>query len=156
MLCRFLLTHLSDPRQALALWAHASHAGARLVVHETASLEADHPALARYYELVGELQAHYGQELYVGEDLDTAFDGTGWEIERSAVVVLDKPTPVMAELHRMNLLTWREDPYAVSRFDRAELDDVLAALGRMVDGSERAGAVRNGARQVIARRRGSS
>ena len=152
MLCRFLLTHLGDPQPTLALWARASSPGARLVVHETASLEAEHPALARYYELVGELQAHYGQRLYIGEELDSAFDGTGWEIVQSGVVVLDKPAAVMAELHHMNLLTWREDPFAISRFDRAELEQVLEALARIVEGSEDAGVVRNGARQVIARR----
>jgi hypothetical protein len=122
------------------------------VVHETASLEAEHPALLRYYELVGALQAHYGQQLYVGERLDDSILAAGWQIEWSTVAQIQQPARVMAELHAMNLMTWRRDAFAVEAFDGRELDELAESLGRIADGSERAGPVNNGARQVMARR----
>jgi trans-aconitate 2-methyltransferase len=66
LFCRFLLTHLRSPASALSAWAQLAVPRAVLVIHETESLNASHPALSRYYELVGEMQRHYGQELNVG------------------------------------------------------------------------------------------
>jgi trans-aconitate 2-methyltransferase len=63
LFCRFLLTHLRHPKQALATWAAVSAPGAYLIIHETERMETDHPALARYYELLSQLQDHYGQSL---------------------------------------------------------------------------------------------
>ena len=152
LLCRFLLTHLGDVRGALGVWARASRPGARLAIHETARLDADHPALARYYARVAELQAHYGQDLNVGSDFGRLIEGTGWTVLESRVVVLEKPARTMAALHAMNLRTWRQDPYASERFDARELDELECALTAIADGSESASPVRNGARQALLRR----
>ncbi|MBN1609459.1 MAG: class I SAM-dependent methyltransferase [Polyangiaceae bacterium] len=153
LLCRFLLTHLSDVRAALGVWARASRPGARLLIHETASLDADHPALCRYYALVGELQRHYGQDLNVGSNLERLIEGTGWSVQQSRVVVLQKPAGIMAALHAMNITTWRHDPYASEHFDSRELDELECALTAIADGRVPAPPVRNGARQAILRRR---
>jgi trans-aconitate 2-methyltransferase len=153
LLCRFLLTHLDDVRGALDVWARASRPGARLAIHETASLDADHPALRRYYALVAELQAHYGQDLNVGSDFEGLVEGTAWSVQESRVVVLEKPAPMMAALHAMNIATWRHDPYASEHFDSRELDELERELRAIADGAESAGPVLNGARQAILRRR---
>ena len=137
-----------------SVWARACRPGGKLLVHETASLEAEHPALRRYYELVGTLQAHYGQKLYIGAHLDDSILAAGWEIEWSTVVEIEQPARVMAELHAMNLMTWRQDAFALQAFDGMELDELAEVLGRIGEGCEAAGPVRNGARQVVARRRG--
>ncbi len=44
--------------------------GGVLLLQETGLLESSHPALARYYELVGRLQSHYGERLYIGVELE--------------------------------------------------------------------------------------
>jgi len=147
---RFLLTHLARPSEALTAWACGAAPGARLALHETEGLASSHPALTRYYELLGALQAHHGQALYIGALLDGALAATPWRVVESCAVVLDKPVAAMAELHVANLRTWRNDPFARDHFDPHELDDLDAALDALAAGRDTAPPVENLARQIIA------
>ena len=152
LFCRFLLTHLRSLTAVLATWASIAGPNAILFVHETESLETEHPALRRYYDLVAELQQHYGQTLLVGSILDSSFAGTGWHIVESIRRILEKPASRMAELHLANLRTWCQDKYASAAFDPNEIDSLEASLARIAQGVEKAGIVINAARQVIAKR----
>ena len=152
MLCRFLLTHVTSPGRVLGVWASAAEQGARLFVHETESLQSEHPALRRYYELVRQMQSHYGQMLYVGRVLEACFAGSGWRLLESERRVLEKPARRMAELHLVNLRTWRDDEYARRVLDREALDSLDASLERIADGVEDGGTILNAARQIIAER----
>jgi trans-aconitate 2-methyltransferase len=58
LVCRFLLTHLSSPGEVLATWASIAAPGSLLFIHETESLDTDHPTLRRYYELLAQLRRH--------------------------------------------------------------------------------------------------
>ncbi len=150
IVARFLLTHLSHPAEALAAWAAAAAPGARLALHETEALTCEHPALTRYYELVGALQAHRGQALGVGALLDGALAATPWRVIESRAVSLAKPAARMAELHAPNLRTWRNDPFARDHFDSRELDELGDTLDAIATGRAAAPPVHNLARQVVA------
>lgn len=152
LLCRFLLTHLSPIREPLRAWAKSGAPGAMLFIHETESLETTNPSLDRYYELVGEMQRHYGQTLCVGGLLEACVDQAGWKIVESERRILEKPAQQMAELHLPNLRTWRQNDFARKTFDPAEIDALEASLARIVSGEEDAGVVVNAARQIIAQR----
>ena len=150
--CRFLLTHLPSPRTALESWAHAARSGAILAIHETEALHSTHPAFSRYYEMLAQMQKHYGQELNVGAFLDDAFTGTSWRLIRSESVVLKKSARDMAQLHVTNLRTWGGNDFAVQTFDKYEMERLESDLGSIASGSEEADAVCNTARRIIARR----
>ncbi len=152
LLCRFLLTHLRRPQLVLATWASVSAPGARLLVHETERLEADPPTLRRYYDLVAELQAHHGQALDVGGQLEGYFAQTSWRLADSRSRVLEKPAALMAELHLQNLRTWREEEYARRNFAPGELRQLEASLERIVRGVEDGGKVWNTVRQIAAQK----
>jgi SAM-dependent methyltransferase len=152
LFCRFLLTHLSAPLKALQIWADIAAPHATLLIHETERIESDHPALHRYYELVAEMQRHYGQTLNVGTILSTGFAETGWRLRRSQALILEKPSREMAHLHLPNLRTWGRNEFAAKTFDRRELDELEAALGSIASGNSEAGPVLNTARQIIAER----
>src|SRR5580693_1662822 len=98
MFCRFLLTHLPSPRAAIESWAHAARSGAILAIHETEALHSTHPAFSRYYDMVAQMQKHYGQELNVGALLNDAFTGASWRLIRSESLVLEKSARDMAQL----------------------------------------------------------
>lgn len=149
---RFLLTHLPDPAAALRAFARALAPGGALAVEETATLESDHPAMRRYYQLVEALQAHYGQRMHVGAELETLARAAGLAVERAGVAPLELPGPRMARLHALNLRTWGSDPFIRARVDRAELDALGAALERIAEGEEAAPPVRNGMGQAVLRR----
>ena len=59
----------------------------------------------------------------------------------------------MARLHLLNLLTWRQDPYARAAFDEHELGRLAAELTQVAAGVADAGPVRYGMRQLILTRR---
>jgi trans-aconitate 2-methyltransferase len=152
LLCRFLLTHLARPQAALRAWATVARPGARLFVHETARLTSDHPTLELYYACVAKMQSHYGQSLHVGADLEAHFDPRQWRIVRSEVIARAKPARVMAELHLMNLRTWRSDPFARGHFAPQTLQELERDLERIAAGHETAADVRNACRHVVAER----
>jgi trans-aconitate 2-methyltransferase len=151
--CRFLLTHLQDPRRALTTWAEAAAARAALVIEETADMLSPHPAFQQYYQLVGTLQAHYGQQLYIGRALDAALPGSGWGVEISAVRELSLPARRMARLHHMNLVTWKNDPFARATFAPALLAGLGAALEAIATGADEAPDVRHFMRQLVLMKR---
>jgi trans-aconitate 2-methyltransferase len=150
LFCRFLLTHLADPAAALNIWADVARPGARLYIHETAHLKTDHPTLAQYYAWVGELQAHYGQSLRIGAELDEHFDPRRWRIVRSELIETCKPAQLMADLHLRNLTTWSHDSFIRGRHTPEDVAQLEQALGRIVSGAESADDVRNGCRHIIA------
>ena len=152
LFCRFLLTHVASPRAALECWSDAAGPGALLAIHETESLDAEHPALRRYYEMVGQMQKHHGQELHVGALLDAALAQTSWTVVHSQRVILEKSSRDMAGLHVANLRTWGKNDFALATFGRREMDQLEAELAAIASSSQTAGVVRNDARQIIARR----
>ena len=125
---------------------------ALLVIHETESLHAADPALTRYYQLVEDLQRHYGQQLNVGAILDASFERTPWKVSRSESIVLEKSARDMAQLHLANLRTWRSNEYALQTFNQAELRALEHSLERIASGQAKAGTVQNIARQIVAHR----
>jgi trans-aconitate 2-methyltransferase len=152
LFCRFLLTHLQSPSAALDAWAQLAAPRTILVIHETESLQACDPALSRYYELVGEMQRHYGQQLNIGAILDATFEGTPWKVRRREGIVQEKSAREMAQLHLPNLRTWCRNEYASQAFDRREIEELDLALDRIASGMLDSGVVRNLARQIVAER----
>lgn len=128
VLARFVLTHLRDPWTALRRWAGLVAPGGRLLLQETARLVSRDPIISRYYELVGQLQAHHGQALDIGARLVGLAEACDLRVEHSALRPLHPPVPAMAALHALNLRTWRTDPYALAAFDSDELDALAEAL----------------------------
>lgn len=125
---RFLLTHLPEPGAALAAWATYLAPGALCLLQETAAMTANHPALARYYELVTDLQRRHGQRLDIGRGLAHLPAADQYMVRHSGERHFDLPGSRMAQLHVLNLTTWRHDPLAAS-FDRRELDWLQDELG---------------------------
>ena len=155
LFCRFLLSHLREPGEVLSAWAKASASHCVLFVHETESLETHHATLRRYYELIGQLQEHYGQKLYVGEILESGAKEAGWRIVDSKRQVLEKPVRNMAELHLPNLRTWRQDAYARQAFAAEEIDALEASMTEIIADTRNLGVVLNGVRQIVAQRAGT-
>jgi len=151
-LCRFLLTHLASPQAALRVWADTAAPRAKLLIHETEWLESTDPALRRYYELVDEMQRHYGQDLKVGATLDLSIAEAGWHVQESRSLVLEKSAREMAQLHLPNLRTWGRNEFAVQAFDRRELDELEATLDSIASRASDAGIVYNSAKQIVAER----
>jgi SAM-dependent methyltransferase len=130
---RFLLTHLPHPGEALSTWASYLTTGAVCLLQETAAITGSHPALERYYELVADLQRRHGQRLDIGRALSDLPDSHLYDVRYSGERRFSLPGSRMAELHRLNLMTWRHDPLAAS-FDPRELESLEAELAQIAEG----------------------
>src|SRR5262249_46383136 len=119
---RFVVTHLRDGHEALDRWAVAAAPGARLVLEEVATLDADDEALRRYYELVVALQAPHGQTTYVGRALAERAASSPGRIERAVRRPVALPAATAAELHALNFATWRHEPFIQATVPGDELD----------------------------------
>jgi len=149
---RFLLTHLAEPVSVLGSWAELLADSGRLLVQETSRLESDEPALARYYELVGALQHHYGQALHIGRDLASLAERAGLFVQHFEEEPMVQPARVMARLHALNLHTWSQDAAARQLFDAQELERLGQELGAIAAGEQPAAPVRAGTGLLVATR----
>ncbi len=150
MFCRFLLTHVTTVAEVLRTWASVAAPGALLFVHETESMETENSSLRRYYEMVAQLQKHYGQTLEVGSILEACFENSGWRLKENRRLLLEKPADQMAGLHLANLRTWRRDAYASQAFDPNEVNRLEASLEQIALELGKGRVVVNAARQIIA------
>jgi SAM-dependent methyltransferase len=148
---RFLLTHLDDPAAAVRGFRALVADGGCLLLQETAHLQGSHRAFVRYYELVAELQAHYGQVLYIGQELPRLAEGAPFEVVHFAIRRFERMAATMAELHVQNLRTWRNDPFAARAFDAAELDELETELAAIAEGRVNAGPVELGLGELALR-----
>jgi len=62
---------------------------------------------------------------------------------------LSLPARRMARLHALNLVTWRQDPFARDAFAPATLDGLAAALEAIASGAADAPDVRHSMRQLV-------
>jgi trans-aconitate 2-methyltransferase len=150
LFCRFLVTHLHDATAALRAWATAAQPGACLLIQETAQLESDDAVMSRYYDMVGRLQAAYGQALHIGQKLDGCLDGTPWSLCASTCRAVEQPAAIMARLHAMNIRTWSSDAKAATLFSADDVATVQSELDRIASGERSAGPVRNTLREIVA------
>ena len=150
LFCRFVLTHLTAIAEVLRAWSSVAAPGALLFVHETESMKTENPSLRRYYEMVAQLQRHYGQTLEVGSILEACFENSGWRLKENRRLLLERPADQMASLHLANLRTWRHDAYASQAFDPNEVNRLEASLEQIALGVGNGGVVVNAARQIIA------
>lgn len=125
MYARFVLAHLNDPEQAVAGWASQLAPGGLLALDETEWIRTSDPVLCAYLEIVADLLASRGADLYVGPRLHVLTEGWGWQQRSSRLRVVDLPSPVAAELFAMNLAIWRSDPSAAQA---NHLDELAAEL----------------------------
>jgi ubiquinone/menaquinone biosynthesis C-methylase UbiE len=126
--CRFLLTHIHRPADVLTTSVQHLRAGGRLLLEETAALFSSVPALSRYYDLVEQLQAHYGQETLIGKRLGALTAGIAGARSTSVLQEIPVAAAVMARLHAMNLATWKTDPFMLETHGLRALEDLEGEL----------------------------
>lgn len=132
---RFIATHIADAEGAVARWATATARHGRLAIEETAGVTSDDPTLARYYQLVEQMQAAHGQRMYIGRDLADLGRAAGWIVESFQLQPVTLPVAVAARLHALNFRTWRHDPFIVATVPAAELDALGTSLDQLAAGT---------------------
>jgi trans-aconitate 2-methyltransferase len=126
--CRFLLTHIHRPADVLTTSVQHLRSGGRLLLEESAALFSPVPALSRYYDLVEQLQAHHGQETWIGKRLGALAAGVAGARATSVLQEIPVAAAAMARLHAMNLATWKADPFMMETHGLGALEDLEGEL----------------------------
>jgi trans-aconitate 2-methyltransferase len=134
--CRFLLTHIHRPADVLTTRVAHLRSGGRLLLEETAALFSPVPALSRYYDLVEQLQAHHGQETFIGKRLPALADEIGGARATSVLQEIAVTAALMARLHAMNLATWKTDPFMLETHGLRALQDLEGELQAIAASSD--------------------
>jgi trans-aconitate 2-methyltransferase len=129
--CRLLLAHLPDPARLVETWISQLAPSGRLAVDEVEWIETSHPVLAAYEEAVVGLVASRGAPMYAGPIVAAISGGSGWRPLANVLRTVAVPSAVAARMYRMNLLTWREDPWIRARYPPEELHALAEGLGEL-------------------------
>jgi ubiquinone/menaquinone biosynthesis C-methylase UbiE len=146
---RFLVTHLATPDEVLAAWYAAAAVKATLAIEETSELRSTDATFCQYYELVATLQASYGQALDIGKRLDAIATASRWRIVRSDEDAQPRPAQTMAQLHAMNIATWKRDARAQTLFDATLVARLERELGEIATGQRSAPPVTTVMRRLL-------
>jgi trans-aconitate 2-methyltransferase len=126
--CRFLVTHLADPADALAKWAAQLNHGGLLMLEEVERIATVHPVLRSYVGIVEAMLQSQSNTLYAGAliaKLDTpqGLQNVASEVRRVAVINSDA-----AGLFRLNLQVWREHAFIRENYSEKTIRDLDSAL----------------------------
>ena len=143
---RFVLSHLRDRRRVLRGWFDALSSGGVLAVEEVDRIETDDAVFREYLGITSGLMADRGGELYVGPELVATARGLGGSSVADVATSVTPATAEIATIFRLNLQSWRSDPWVVA--NHGQRLDTLAAALRAREGVAGAGTIRWTLRQV--------
>lgn len=146
----FLLPHLSDPRSALATWATQLRPAGLLLLDEVSDIWTTHPVFLRYLEMVEQVVAAGGGQLYAGKAIEQLIPGDGLAVVSSRLVERPVRTAQAAAMFRLNIASWGASPAARSIFPAPVIAEVAAELDGLAASTSRREIVW-GMRQVICR-----
>jgi SAM-dependent methyltransferase len=128
---RYVLAHLPDPRATIVDWSNELAPAGRLVLDEIEDIATDEATFARYLEIVAQMMASRGGDLFTGRRLadPRPFDEEGSVHSQRATIA--PPSSVVAQMFRMNLETWRADPWVTGNVGPADLEHLDRALSRL-------------------------
>jgi SAM-dependent methyltransferase len=126
--CRFLVTHLADPADALAKWATQLNHGGLLMLEEVERIDTDHPVLCSYVGLVEAMLQSQSNTLYAGPliaELETpqGLQNVASEVRRVAVLTSDA-----AGLFRLNLQVWKEHAFIRENYSEKTIRNLERAI----------------------------
>jgi trans-aconitate 2-methyltransferase len=129
LFARLVLAHIPDPAGQAVAWARELVPGGRLLLDELDGLDASHPVLCRYEELVGAVVADQGAPMHAGPLLHRErLQREDVAVRSSEASTLPVPVPIAARLYAMNLGVWRHGEFARSHFAAEELDELARGL----------------------------
>lgn len=150
--CRYLLTHVPRATDAIAGWAGQLNLGGRIAVEENEWILSERPAFSRYLSIVEAMLAEGGKQLYLGAELH------GWQHERvslasSELVSIAISDRDAADMFRMNVPAWREQPFVRAHWSPREIDALHEELAAIAASDSPASSIVFGRRRIVFRRR---
>jgi SAM-dependent methyltransferase len=128
---RFLLSHLPDIAATVTSWCTAVAPGGFLVLEEPESIVAADPLFARYEEIVADVVAASGADMYAGAALGRYPTPSGFQRAVDAVVDPRVTAGAAASMFWRNARAWDSRVDAI--VEPAAVDALVARLQQRVD-----------------------
>jgi trans-aconitate 2-methyltransferase len=122
--CRFLLTHLREPRAVVAKWTTQLRPKGLLLMQEVEWIETDNDVFATYLGIVEAMLADQSNELYVGRVLDRMGNIDILKKRVSPVRRFRVANRDAATMFFMNMQSWKDRPFVRANYS-AELVEKL-------------------------------
>ena len=131
---RYLVSHLSEPAQALRAWGSQLRLpGGRLLLDEVEWIRTEIPGFRSYLGLVEAMLDARGQRLFIGGHLEALARGAG-RLVHSELAEHEVAARDAAALFSMNLESFREDETVRERASESELDALATELASIRGG----------------------
>lgn len=128
LFCRFLLTHFKDAQAIVMGWVHQLPRRGLLLIEEPERIDTVLPAFRRYLKILGPLMRSRSNDLFVGARL-AGFEPGGEAAMRlnrlKRLTVADRDA---AAMFRLNLETWKDDPFIAANYSAETIRELAAAL----------------------------
>jgi hypothetical protein len=152
LFCRFLVTHLADPADALAKWTTQLNSRGLMMLEEVERIDTVHPVLCSYVGIVEAMLQSQSNTLYAGPlvaKLDTpqGLQNVASEVRRVAAINSDA-----AWLFRLNLRAWKEHAFIRENYSEKAIRDLDSALEAIAREHGTASDIEWSMRQVIFQR----
>ncbi|MGO9063058.1 MAG: class I SAM-dependent methyltransferase [Candidatus Binataceae bacterium] len=129
--CRFLLTHLQDPRTIVARWATQLNPGGLLMIEETESIRTTHPVFARNLQIVEAMLASRSNLLYVGPLVGALGSPGGLKPSRNETRTVPVRNGDAAGMFVLNLNAWKEGEFVRVNYRRESILELEEDLTRI-------------------------
>ena len=133
--CRFLLSHLREPRQAVAMWVTQLRPKGSLVIEEVEAVCTGHRLFTRYLRIVEEMLADQHNCLYVGPLLADLGVDDALTSRANQVRQLPVANHRAATMFYLNLQSWKRRPFIQANFSKQEIALLEENLREMAEDS---------------------
>ncbi|UCD58639.1 MAG: class I SAM-dependent methyltransferase [Candidatus Hydrogenedentota bacterium] len=136
--CRFLLSHLRDPRAVVVKWATQLRPRGLLLIEEVEWIHTRNAVFVTYLNIVEAMLKHQSGELYVGRMMNCLEDSETLERRISQVRRLQVATHDAAMMFSLNIQSWKHQPFIQTQYSLSTINQLEEDLKRLtrIPGSE--------------------
>jgi trans-aconitate 2-methyltransferase len=156
LFCRFLLSHLPDPRSCLGKWATQLNPGGLMVIEEVEAIETTQAVFAQYLGVVDSMLKSHGTELYVGRALGSLADLPLLRTRLSRAQRFPVSNRDAAMMFSMNVPNWKGRPFVRENFSADSIEHLQAELKELVSTEDKGSAITWTLRQMVFERQSGS
>ncbi len=149
---RFLASHLPEPDRVIVGWGEALKLGGILLIEEVNSIGTTVEAFDRYLEVLSEMLARHGNELFAGGRLAATEWNANLCVEVNRTTEVRPSTGQAARMFLQNLSNWRHDPCVEGIYPPDRLEGLATELDGLTSFAE-TGRITWEMRQICLRRK---
>jgi SAM-dependent methyltransferase len=154
MYCRFLLTHLGEPREVFGRWATQLRPNGLLLMQEVERIDTNNDVFAAYLGVVEAMLADQSTELYVGRVLDSMASPDCLMRRLSRVRRFRVANSDAATMFFMNMQSWKDRPFVRANYSAELVDKLELDLRDITEQQDSVTEIEWGLREIVYERSG--